>query len=92
MDPSQVFRRNPDVSFQNLMDQVVVVDARTREVHVLNATAARIWNLLETDSTLGALMNELAREFDFEAVGAVEDEVEAFLKELVEKGLTVRQA
>ena len=88
MDTSRIFRRNSDVSFQNLSDQVVIVDARTREVHVLNATAARIWNLLEAGSTLGDLMNGLADEYNLDAAGVVEDEVEAFLEELEEKGLT----
>ena len=83
---SRRFRRNDDVAFQSLMDQVVVVSARTREVHVLNGTGSRIWALLEHEASAADLAQALCGEY---AVGAAdaEAEIEMFLRELEEKGL-----
>ena len=57
------FRRNDDVAFQSLVDQVVIVDARTREVHVLNGTGSRIWALLEHEQSAADLARVLAEEY-----------------------------
>jgi len=83
----RMFRRNEDVAFQSLLDQVVIVNVRAREVHVLNGTASRIWSLLERETTAADLARALREEYAVEAAQA-EAEVESFLQELEEKGLT----
>lgn len=72
--------------FQKLDQEVLVVDPKTREVHLLNATASRVWDLLETPRTRDDLVALLGNEFDApaEALGA---DVDALLDELGAKGL-----
>jgi hypothetical protein len=83
---SRRYRRRDDVAFQSLLDQVVIVNARAREVHVLNGTASRIWGLLERETSVAELAGALRAEYAVEASRA-EAEVESFLLELQEKCL-----
>ena len=46
------WRRNGDLPFQRMDEETLVVDPRTREVHLLNETAARIWELLESPRSI----------------------------------------
>ena len=52
-------RRDPGLPFQKLDEETVVVDPRTREVHLLNETAARIWELLAAPSSVDELAAKL---------------------------------
>lgn len=79
-------RRVSSLPFQKMNDEVLVVDPRTREVHLLNATATRIWELLATPRTTDELAEALAEEFEApEAV--LRADLAASLAELGEKGL-----
>ena len=79
-------RRVSILPHQKLNDEVLVVDTRTREVHLLNATATRIWDLLETPRTPDELLATLTEEFDA-APDQLRADLEALLAELASKGL-----
>lgn len=81
-----VLRRVSSLPFQKMNDEVLVVDPRTREVHLLNVTATRIWDLLETPRTAAELAVALEEEFDAPAE-VLRADVEASLNELGAKGL-----
>ena len=49
------FKRDAGVPFQKLEEETIVVDPRTREVHLLNDTAARIWELTKVELGEGEL-------------------------------------
>jgi PqqD family protein of HPr-rel-A system len=83
----QTFRRDATLPFQRLDEEAIVVDPRTREVHLLNETGARIWELLEEDSTVDELVEALADEYEGAAPEALRREVEGFLYDLGGKGL-----
>ncbi|MEO8213508.1 MAG: HPr-rel-A system PqqD family peptide chaperone [Myxococcales bacterium] len=86
-----LLRRVSSLPFQKLNDEVLVVDPRTREVHLLNLTATRIWDLLEHPSTPAALLAVLREEFDApdEALRA---DIRTLLAELGAKGLVGPEA
>ena len=42
----------------------MIVNPRTHEVHLLNATATRVWELLETARSLEELIGVLADEYE----------------------------
>jgi hypothetical protein len=86
MTPNTVMRRVSSLPFQKMNDEVLVVDPRTREVHLLNVTATRIWDLLETPHTAAELSLALAEEFDAPAE-VLRADVEVSLTELGAKGL-----
>jgi PqqD family protein of HPr-rel-A system len=80
-------RRDPTLPFQRMDEDAIVVDPRTREVHLLNETAARIWELLETPSSVDELAAALAEEYEGPSPEALRREVEVFLDDLGGKGL-----
>lgn len=79
-------RRVSSLPFQKLNDEVLVVDPRTREVHLLNVTATRIWDLLENPLTADELLVVLCREFDG-TPDLMRAEVDQLLVQLEAKGL-----
>jgi PqqD family protein of HPr-rel-A system len=81
------FRRDATLPFQRLDEEAIVVDPRTREVHLLNETGARIWELLEEDATVDELVEALADEYEGAAPEALRSEVQGFLADLGGKGL-----
>ena len=88
-DPTkpQSWRRAEALPFQRLEEETIVVDPRSREVHLLNETAARIWDLLETASSVDQLVEALGEEYEGATPEELRREVEAFLSDLGSKGL-----
>lgn len=83
---SVVLRRVSSLPFQKMNNEVLVVDPRTREVHLLNATATRIWDLLEDALTADQVLAALTEEFDA-TPESMRADVTAMLVELGAKGL-----
>ncbi len=85
-DENGLWQRVPALPFQEMDDEVIVVDPATRQVHLLNATAARIWALLADAQPLPALVETLAAEFEASSAD-LRVEIEAFLTEMSDKHL-----
>ena len=85
--PMTSFHRDQTLPFQRMDEETIVVDPRSREVHLLNETAARIWDLLESPASLEELCEALADEYEGATPEVVRGEVEGFLKDLGGKGL-----
>jgi len=81
------WRRDPTLPFQRMDEDAIVVDPRSREVHLLNETAARIWELLETATSADELTELLAEEYEGASPDELRREVESFLGDLGGKGL-----
>jgi PqqD family protein of HPr-rel-A system len=64
MERATGFRRDPGLPFQKLDEETIVVDPRSREVHLLNDTAARLWDLLDSSRSVDELADALAAEYD----------------------------
>ena len=64
MSAAGPWRRDGEVPFQKLDEETIVVDPKRREVHLLNETAARIWELLATPRSLDDLAATLGDEYD----------------------------
>lgn len=60
------FRRNPEVMAQPVDDGAVLVHMITNRIFELNATAARLWELLADELTLPELHARLLSEFEVE--------------------------
>jgi len=86
-DETAGFLREDALPFQRLDEETIVVDPRSREVHLLNETAARIWELLETSSSVDEIVEVLADEYEGAPPEDLRREVEAFLGDLGSKGL-----
>ena len=80
------YTRDSGVPHQKLDEETIVVDPRTREVHLFNETAARIWELLAAPQTVEELTATLAGEYDA-PVEEVRASVEETLSLLRDKAL-----
>jgi Coenzyme PQQ synthesis protein D (PqqD) len=80
------FAPNPDVVTQRLDDELVVVHLRTNRIFLLNHTAARYWELLDSDLNSGEIEATLMREFDVEA-SALRKEINDFRQTLASEEL-----
>ena len=78
------YARDPGVPHQKMDEETIVVDPRTREVHLFNETAARIWELLASPCSLEQLTAALADEYD-----APDEELRAAVEETL-AGLQVK--
>jgi len=85
---SERWRRDAELPFQKLDEETIVLDPRRREVHLLNETAARLWELLAAPQSVDELAATLADEYDA-AEPEVREAVVECLGGLTEKGLLI---
>ena len=78
--------RRADVSLKRTGDDALLLDARSDRVHVLNASAAKVWELCAKESTIDGLSAALAQEYGLEP-GAVHGDVERIVETFRELGL-----
>jgi hypothetical protein len=81
------WRRDSALPFQRMEEDAIVINPRTREVHLFNETGARIWELLETPRSVDDLVRALADEYEGATAEGLRREVEAFVADLGGKGL-----
>jgi coenzyme PQQ synthesis protein D (PqqD) len=78
-------RRKPDLAWQTVGEEGIVVDLQGREVLGLNPVGALVWSLLPGHDE-DAMVGEVVRRFDTDADTARRD-VRAFVAELRRRGL-----
>ncbi len=81
------YQRQPHVTEQQVGDERMLMDEKADNVHVLNGSAAFIWDCLKKPATLSDIEALLRKEFDMSAVPNVGEIIERTLKQLQEKGL-----
>lgn len=86
MTGGTTLRRVTSLPFQKMNHEALVVDPRTRSVHLLNPTATRVWDLLEAPRTVDQLVSILGQEYDA-AEEILRAEVATLLADLEAKGL-----
>ena len=86
IDETSLWQRDPALPYQSMDEEIIVVDPATRQVHLLNATAARIWTLLGTAQSVPALISSLEAEFET-SPAELRQEIEGFLTEMNDRRL-----
>lgn len=86
MNGAVSLRRVTSLPFQKMNHEALVVDPRTRSVHLLNPTATRVWDLLEAPHTVEELVTILGQEFEV-TDAILRAELGTLLAELEAKGL-----
>lgn len=81
---------SPDVLSARLAGETVLLDMRTRNYFQLNATAARVWDVLERGATLEEVLADLEARFDAPRE-QIETEARALLEGLRQRGLLAPQ-
>ena len=74
-------RRRADIVLQDVGGEAILIDPRTDEAHVLNGSAARLWQLCDGERTLDQLAAEFGAIYDLSAAD-VADDVREVLGEL----------
>ena len=72
-------------------EETVMLSVAAGRYYALNATATRIWDLLENPKTIGEVAALLREEFEVDQETCV-GEVLTFANELVENGILLRPA
>jgi hypothetical protein len=83
------FKVNPDVVSQRVEDHIVVVNLETNRIFALNATAARLWELLSEGRNQAEIHAQLSQEYAIEGP-ELGKEIERLLSELDAESLASR--
>jgi hypothetical protein len=86
MSPDDTYCRTDELPYRTLDGETVVVNPQRREVHVLNGTGSRIWDLLSPARTVADLVRTLQGEFEVDPAEA-QAQVATFMGHLVDRGL-----
>lgn len=91
MDGSRVqrFRRSSPVTTLEVQDRLVLFHAGLGKTAVLNPTGSRLWSFLETPQTAAAIADHLRALFPSIAPPQAQNDVSAFLENLVQQGLVL---
>ena len=89
MELSAVLERNPGAAYRIYDGEGVIVQAETMEVHVVNPTGARIWELLDGRRTVAEVVEAICTEFETSREEAERDVLE-FLAGFEVQGLVRR--
>jgi len=77
---------DPDVAFQRVEGEMVLVHLKTNQIFALNATGARFWELFAEGRPRAEIEAVMLSEFDVESEVLVE-EIDSLLVELVRERL-----
>jgi hypothetical protein len=84
--PAALLRREKDIPFSQLDDELLAIDAQAGYCYSLNPTAGRVWELIAMPMTLDALCAQLRREYAVDEP-TCRREVTALLQGLCDAGL-----
>lgn len=86
IEPTTLIQRNPALLATNLDGEIVLMSLDRGQYYGLKKTSCRIWELLETPTTLAQLCAQLAQEYQA-APGQIEADVSQFMSQLLERQL-----
>ena len=89
-DPHVSFIPSNEVVSRRLDDIVVLIHLKTNRIFELNATGARLWELIGAGSTLGEIREIMLNEFDVAPVDLA-DEIAALTRQLESEELIAKR-
>lgn len=79
-------RRHPDTRFRVIEGEAIVILPEKMELRILSETGSRIWDLIDGERSVGAMVDVVVEEFAVERDVASADVI-SFLQELAGHGL-----
>jgi hypothetical protein len=64
IDLSQIYKKDASLPWRRFGEQAVIVNKNPEIVHVANDVGIRVWELLDGKSTLEAIIQQMAREYE----------------------------
>ena len=89
MAMARKYQQRSGVAEQRVGDERMLLDEASNAVHVLNGSAAFIWDCLKTALTLDQIAQRLGEEYDLSATADVADTIRRVLGDLQKKGLVL---
>ena len=89
MEPTTIFRKRSDARYRNIGGEGIVVKQAAGEVLVLSEVGARVLDLVETQTPVGAMLASLGEEYDIDS-STLERDVNGYLEQLLEAGIIER--
>ena len=86
LDPRSIVSSATDIPFSRLHDEILAIDQDGGYCYSLNASAARIWDLIVTPASVGVICAALCKEFAVDHATCLRD-VSGLLTEMREAGL-----
>ena len=86
---NECFSIPEDVLFQDVNDEVVLLDLASEHYFGLDEVGARIWMLLKEQKVAGQIVEELLQEYEVDRAD-LESDVHELLAQLLEAGLIRR--
>jgi hypothetical protein len=86
MEAMAALHANPDVVFQRVDDEVVLVHLKTNQIFALNATGARFWELFAAGGDRSEIEATMLAEFDVEP-DVLRAEIDALLVALAREDI-----
>lgn len=86
MQLNDVPTKNPVAASRTYEGEGVIIHSGSMELNVVNPVGTRVWELVNGERTVSAIVEEVCREFDVDEDQAREDVLE-FLAELEKKDL-----
>ncbi len=86
LDLNTIVHRAVDVPFTQLDNELLAIDAQAGYVYSMNATASRVWELIDHPCTVGDVCSRLRQEFAVDET-TCQREVLALLQSLHRAGL-----
>lgn len=91
IQPDTIVTRSPEVLFQNLEGEAVLLDLASESYFGLNPVGTRVWELLGQGQPLQAAIDTLAGEYAVERT-RLEADVLALVEQLAQAGLVTLPA
>ena len=91
IESSTIIRRNDEVLFGDLDDEIVMMSVEKGCYYSLDLSATRIWELLEEPATLRSLCDQLVKEYEIDPETCQRDVI-AFLDKLQEQEIILLSA
>lgn len=89
LSSDSLIRRSDDVIYAAIGEERgMLLNLEADRYHAVNLVATRLWKMLETPKTLGALCAHIGEEFDVDP-STCRAEVGAFIGQLVERGVVI---
>ncbi len=81
-----IVQRGKDLTFSNLDDELLAIDANAGYCYSLNESAGRVWDLIAASISVSAVCAQLCREYAVDEAACF-SEVTALLQGLYDAGL-----
>ncbi|HKB24818.1 MAG TPA: PqqD family protein [Methylomirabilota bacterium] len=81
-----ILSRSPKTAWRVIEGEAVILSLDTKAFRGLNAVGSRVWELIDGRRSVDEIVEVVVREFDVTREQAAAD-VQAFVRELLDKGL-----